>query len=124
MNIVIDMNLSPQWVSVLAAAGHHAVHWSDVGAANALDREIMEWARSNGFVVFTHDLDFGTMLAFANAKAPSLFQVRTQDIAPGKIGPLVVFAFSQFEESLSKGAIVTIDEKRSRVRILPLRGRE
>ena len=70
MKIVIDMNLSPQWVSVLSSAGHECTHWSEVGSANAPDRDIMAWARSNGFVVFTHDLDFGAILAATDADFP------------------------------------------------------
>ena len=30
MKIVIDMNLSPTWVSPFEAAGYEAVHWSTV----------------------------------------------------------------------------------------------
>jgi predicted nuclease of predicted toxin-antitoxin system len=37
MKIVIDMNLSPQWIAVLGSAGHECVHWSEVGSADALD---------------------------------------------------------------------------------------
>jgi predicted nuclease of predicted toxin-antitoxin system len=40
MKILIDMNLSPRWVSVLSAAGISTVHWSSVGSANAPDAEI------------------------------------------------------------------------------------
>ncbi|MFP4087231.1 MAG: DUF5615 family PIN-like protein [Desulfobacteraceae bacterium] len=43
MKIVIDMNLSPHWVQLLVKAGHEAVHWSEVGAPNASDRDIMAW---------------------------------------------------------------------------------
>ena len=42
----------------LTSAGHDCVHWSEVGSANASNREILFWARSEGFVVFTHDLEF------------------------------------------------------------------
>ena len=59
VRIVIDMNLSPSWVHLLQAYGWLAVHWSSVGDPRAGDREIMEWAVENGYVVFTHDLDFG-----------------------------------------------------------------
>jgi predicted nuclease of predicted toxin-antitoxin system len=31
MKLVIDMNLSPDWVPVLLQAGHTATHWSSVG---------------------------------------------------------------------------------------------
>ena len=124
MKIVIDMNLSPHWVQFLKEAGHEAVHWSEVGAANAPDREIMAWAKSNGFIVFTHDLDFGTILASTDAEAPSVLQVRTQDISPQHIGNLVLSAIEQFEERLKQGTLVNIDKNRARARILPLRRQE
>jgi predicted nuclease of predicted toxin-antitoxin system len=120
MKIVIDMNLSPKWVSILASAGHESVHWSDIGAANAPDSEIMAWARLHGHVVFTHDLDFGAILAATKADAPSVLQVRTQDISPQAIGQLVVSAFEQFEENLATGSLVSVDEKQARARVLPL----
>ncbi len=123
MNIVIDMNLSPQWVEVFVEKGHRAIHWSEVGATNATDQEIMKWARSNTFIVFTHDLDFGTILANTDAYGPSVIQVRTQDTAPKAIAHAGLTALTRFEESLTTGAIVTIDEKRARARILPLGGR-
>lgn len=81
----------------------------------------MLWAKQNGFVVFTHDLDFGAILAATQADSPSVFQVRTQDVAPESIGPLVIAALAQFEEMLSKGALVTVDRNKARVRTLPLR---
>lgn len=58
MKIIVDMNLSPDWVDELMSHGFEAVHWSHVGDPRAPDRTIMEWARSRDFVVFTHDLDF------------------------------------------------------------------
>jgi predicted nuclease of predicted toxin-antitoxin system len=39
MKILIDMNLSQEWVSVLKAAGHEAVHWSDIGEQSARIRD-------------------------------------------------------------------------------------
>jgi predicted nuclease of predicted toxin-antitoxin system len=41
MRLLIDMNLSPRWVDVLADAGIEAIHWSALGAYNAPDSEIM-----------------------------------------------------------------------------------
>lgn len=77
------------------------------------------WARSNGYVVFTHDLDFGAILAATKADSPSVLQLRIQNISPIGIGESVVSAFKQFEELLSQGALVSIDQKRARARILP-----
>jgi hypothetical protein len=53
MKILIDMNLPPRWVQWFANAGWEALHWSKVGLPTASDREIMVWARENGYIVFT-----------------------------------------------------------------------
>ena len=42
MKILIDMNLSPDWVKRLEAAGIESIHWSSVGESNAEDAEIMQ----------------------------------------------------------------------------------
>lgn len=80
MKILVDMNLSPAWVAALAKGGYEVVHWSNVGMPAASDREILGWARSHGHIVFTHDLDFGAILAATGANAPSVVQLRTQGI--------------------------------------------
>jgi predicted nuclease of predicted toxin-antitoxin system len=121
MKIVIDMNLSPQWVSILKSAGHEAIHWSQVGTANAPDREIMEWARTNNHVIFTHDLDFGAILAATDANSPSVLQIRTQDVSPKTLSTVVLSSLKQFEERLNEGALVTVNENQSRARVLPLK---
>ncbi len=121
MKLLVDMNLSPDWVAVLQPAGWETVHWSSVGNLRALDAEIMAWAKQNGFVVFTHDLDFGTALALTKADGPSVIQVRTQDVTPAAIGKLVVNALRQFQTQLENGALIVVDEAQVRARILPLK---
>jgi len=79
----------------------------------------MEWARKNKYIVFTHDLDFGTILALTQVNSPSVIQVRGQNIMPDAISHLVVKAFDQYQTELEAGAIIVIDETRLRVRILP-----
>jgi predicted nuclease of predicted toxin-antitoxin system len=119
MKILIDMNLSPLWVDFFASVEIHAVHWSAIGNAGAPDTALMSWAVANNHIVFTHDLDFGALLAITQAQAPSVVQVRTQDTFFEVIGEIVVSALKQFEAELDSGALVTIDASRSRVRILP-----
>jgi predicted nuclease of predicted toxin-antitoxin system len=121
MKILIDMNLSPDWVTVFQRYNISSVHWSTIGDPREKDAIIMEWARTNGYIVFTHDLDFGTLLAATGADTPSVIQVRAQDILPNSIENLVISALNQFESLLESGALVTIDQAQSRVRILPIR---
>lgn len=120
MKLVIDMNLPAEWVPTLAQYGIEAEHWSSIGSSQAEDSEIMEWANQNGYVVFTHDLDFGALLAASGASRPSIFQVRTLGVLPQQIEALVISALKQFEPMLEAGALVSVDEKRSRARVLPL----
>ena len=118
--LLVDMNLSPGWVPVLQKHGWQAVHWSFVGDPRASDRVIMDWAAAHEYVVFTHDLDFGTMLALSHEAGPSVLQVRGENILPDHMEGLVIAALRQHEADLSSGALVVVDENRSRVRVLPI----
>ena len=121
MNFLIDMNLSPKWEEVFKRHGWSAVHWSTVGNPRATDQVVMDWARENQSIVFTHDLDFGMLLALTNAEGPSVIQVRVQNVAPEHLEAIVVAAIQQHEALLETGALIVIDESTSRARILPLK---
>lgn len=120
MRILIDMNLSPDCTALFARHGIEAVHWSAVGDPRAEDRVIMAWARTQGYVVFTHDLDFGAMLAVTQTDGPSIIQVRTQNVSPDHLEPLIIPMLRHYESELNVGALIVVDEARSRVRFLPL----
>jgi predicted nuclease of predicted toxin-antitoxin system len=120
ISIVIDMNLSPDWVERLSSAGYDAVHWSTVGDPRATDREIMRWAAEHQRAVMTHDLDFGAVLAATQARVPSVIQLRAADVLLGAIAERVVRALADLGAELQAGAIVSIEIDRARVRILPL----
>ena len=121
VKVLLDMNLSPVWVPFLSAAGVAAEHWSTVGDPRAEDREVMDWARSNGCVVFTNDLDFSALLALTRGTGPSVLQIRTQDLLPAAVGGTVVRLLAEHRDVLRDGAILTVDDRGSRVRILPLK---
>ena len=121
MKILIDMNLSPEWVAKFTSAGIESIHWSHVGKPDATDTEIIEYARRQGCIVFTHDLDFGAILALTRTESPSVIQVRTQDVLPDKLADRLIAQLRAHETTLEDGALIVIDEIRSRVRILPLR---
>lgn len=120
LSVVVDMNLSPEWVPFLDGNGVPAVHWSAVGDPRAADDAIMAWARAGGRVVFTHDLDFTTTLALTQATGPSVIQVRGRAVLPENIGSVVVDAIRRYEAELASGALVVADVTRARVRVLPL----
>lgn len=120
MKILIDMNLSPDWVEAFKAGNIESVHWLTVGDPRAEDIEIIEYARAYGYIVFTHDLDFGMILALTHAEGPSVIQVRTQDILPSRLAVTLISVVRDNKSTLDKGALIVVDEARARVRILPL----
>jgi len=119
MKVLLDMNLSPDWVTLLASASIEAIHWSAVGHANAPDPQIMEYARKHDYIVLTHDLDFGILLAVTGLAKPSVVQIRLRDIYPDVIGPQVIEALRLMEFDLDTGALVTLGPQRTRIRTLP-----
>ena len=119
IKVLIDMNLPPKWVRILIAEGWEAVHWSEVGALDAQDHVILKWAKDNDFIVFTHDLDFGALLAASKDAGPSVIQVRTQNVMPSVIGSRVVNAINEFMVEIQSGSLISIDLHKTRARILP-----
>lgn len=120
MKLLVDMNLSPRWIDFLEGAGFKVTHWSTTGAAGATDDAIMAHARANDFVVLTHDLDFGAILAATHGHKPSVVQVRASNVSPEAIGLALVAALKQVSQDLEAGALVTVDPGRARLRLLPL----
>lgn len=123
MRLLLDMNLSPDWVEVFERSGFEARHWSQVGEGSAPDREILDWARQNGFVLFTHDLDFSRLLALTGTDGPSVIQLRRHGVLPVDAAAAMIAALREHQPALEEGAIVVLDAETSRVRLLPIRNR-
>jgi len=124
MKLLVDMNLSPRWVEFLRRGGLEAAHWSALGPSNAPDTEIMAYAKANDYVIVTHDLDFSAILAVTRGAKPSVLQIRAGDLSPEVIGGVVMLALSQMASRLEQGALLSIDPKKTRLRVLPLSSRD
>jgi predicted nuclease of predicted toxin-antitoxin system len=120
MKILVDMNLSPHWADFLNGNGIEAVHWSFIGSPDASDSEIMTYAKAYEFSVLTCDLDFGYILAVTHGKKPSVIQMRTGALGYDRIGAVVLSAIKLLAADIDKGALVTIDPRKTRVTLLPL----
>ena len=120
MKLLIDMNLSPQWIEALADAGIEARHWSEVGDGAASDREIFQWARRHGFVLLTHDLDFSRILALTGGRSPSVILLRTHRLLPSDSADTLVEVLHRHAAEIETGSLVVVSPDRYRVRLLPL----
>jgi predicted nuclease of predicted toxin-antitoxin system len=120
VKLLVDMNLSPLWVTHFRLEGVTAVHWSVVGRVDAPDAVIMAYAADHDYVVLTQDLDFGAILAATNGTKPSVVQIRSDNLSPAAIGRQLVAAIRQMTAELEAGALVTVDPARTRLSLLPL----
>ena len=120
MKLLVDVNLTPMWIPALEEKGFEAIHWSEVGDLDASDSQILDYAKRNDFVVFTHDLDFGDILAVTGANSPSVIQIRTENTTPEFLLDTLVNTLNQFKSRLHKGALITVDFAKVRARILPI----
>ena len=120
LKLLVGMNLSPRWIELFRARGFQAEHWINIGDPRAKDREIIAWAKEWGYTILTHDLDFGTILAVTKASGPSVILIRAQDVVPEFLGDTVISTIQDHINTLEAGALIVLDDRTSRVRILPI----
>jgi predicted nuclease of predicted toxin-antitoxin system len=120
VKILVDLNLSPEWLPVLEQAGWQAIHWSNVGSRTAPDTDLLAWARQHGWVVLTQDLDFAEILFHAQAGAPSVVLLRLRNELDKVQQTRVCALLRTAAAALEAGALVVIDERCARLRRLPI----
>jgi len=120
MNFLADMGISPRIVDFLQHLRHTAVHLQQQGLHRLKDPQILEKAREEGFILLTHDLDFGDLLAATGADLPSVVIFRLRNMRPEHVNRYLLKIISQYPEALEDGAIITVTEGRIRMRNLPL----
>ena len=114
------MNLSPLWENYLLENEIEAIHWSRIGNAWAPDQEIFEYAFNNNYLIFTNDLDFGTILSKTKTRLPSIIQLRTLEVSIKTMGKILVKCLKENEAYFIEGALITIEADRLRIRSLPI----
>jgi predicted nuclease of predicted toxin-antitoxin system len=121
MKFLVDQSLTPFLASNLQQAGYDTVHTRDYGMQRASDAEIMARAETEDRFVISGDTDFGTLLALSKATKPSVILFR------GKLAQQPVLQVTllnlnlpNIQQALTQGCIVIIEEKRIRIRNLPI----
>ncbi len=63
----LAVGISPRTVAFLQAQGYKAVHLREQGLERLADVAVLVKAREEGFILLTHDLDFGELIAASGA---------------------------------------------------------
>ena len=79
MKFLLDQNVSPALVDLLADADHVAEHIRDLGMRRPPDDVVLAAARDAEAVLISSDTDFGELLARSNTNEPSVILLRRQE---------------------------------------------
>ncbi len=120
MKFLADMGISPRTVDRLHEWGHDAVHLHELGLDRLPDGDILDKARRENWIVLTHDLDFGELLAIGCAELPSVITFRLRNMRADNVNRHLAALLARHRSSLEQGAVITVTERRIRVRALPI----
>jgi predicted nuclease of predicted toxin-antitoxin system len=120
MKFLADMGISPKTVAFLRNCGYSAIHLHEQGLDRLPDPEIMKKALLEGYIILTHDLDFGELVAASGARLPSVIIFRLRNMRPDNVNQHLYSILTPHQDALEQGAIVSVTERRARVRLLPL----
>lgn len=120
MKFLLNMNIPPQLGNRLLAEGHNCRHVRDIGMACAEDTAIVAEARLQQEAILTHDLDYGTLLAFSGETKPSVVIFRLRHPKPDTLLAKLMNVWPHIEHPLEEGAIIVIEDAALRIRKLPI----
>jgi predicted nuclease of predicted toxin-antitoxin system len=120
MKLLLDQGLPRTTAALLRAQGIDAIHVGEIGLAAASDESILNQGRRDGRIVVTLDADFHALLATSHADAPSVIRIRIEGLRAEALADLLENVLKQSANELVRGAAVTVQSKRIRLRRLPL----
>jgi predicted nuclease of predicted toxin-antitoxin system len=120
MRFLGDMGVSRTTTEELRRRGHDVIHLSEEKLHRLPDEEILRLARRDRRVILTFDLDFGDLLAAGAFSLPSVIIFRLQDQTPASVTPKLLRVLAEREREIEEGAVVIVEEKRYRLRRLPI----
>lgn len=120
MKLLLDQGLPRSTAELLRTAGHDAIHTGGIGMARAEDPLIISRAVEDGRTIVTLDADFHTLLALANASAPSVVRIRIEGLNAERCTDVIERVLAACQDDLQYGAAVSVTEHQVRIHKLPL----
>jgi predicted nuclease of predicted toxin-antitoxin system len=123
MQFLADMGISQRVVTWLREQGHDATHLRDEGLQTLENGAIFTKAFRESRIILTWDLDFTEILALSKTGTVSAVVFRLINTRSDHVIERLARVLLESAQDLEEGAIISVEEGRHRVRLLPL-GRE
>lgn len=120
MKFLADMGISPAIVRRLREQGYNAIHLHEQGLIRLSDADILKKAQNESRVLLTHDLDFGELLALSGEGLPSIIIFRLSDMRPQNVWLHLEAILAQHSQTIEQGALLSVRDRKVRVRTLPI----
>jgi predicted nuclease of predicted toxin-antitoxin system len=120
MKVLLNENIPPSLAIHLREFGWQAVHVRDVDLIGASDHSIIDYALANGFVILTHDLDYGQIVAVSGKAGPSVITFHLEKISAQILFRVLNDNLTKLNEYLSYGVLISVDDEKIRVRQLTI----
>jgi len=119
-SILLDQGLPAFAAELLRKLGWDAVHVREIGMRDATDQEILARAVIDRRICVTLDKDFHEALAKSQAVYPSVILLRWQNLRAEGVADAIQVTVTRYAEELYAGVAITVSERATRIRRLPL----
>ena len=119
-SILLDQGLPSVAAGLLRKRGCDAVHVREISMRDATDQEILARAAADGRICVTLDKDFHEALARSQAAYPSEILLRWQNLRADGVARVIEATLTRYDAELLSGVAITVSERATRVRRLPL----
>lgn len=123
MRFLSDMGISQRVVIWLREQSHDATHLRDEGLQRLENGDIVTKASRESRIILTWDLDFAEILALSGSNTVSAVVFRLVNTRSTHVIERLERVLLESAQDLENGAIISVEEGRHRVRLLPI-GRE
>jgi predicted nuclease of predicted toxin-antitoxin system len=120
VKFLADIGISIKSVTFLKNTGYRAVHLSELGLNSLSDAMILAKAKNEGFVILTHDLDFGELIAASGGVLPSVITFRLRNMKAANVNNYLDKILLSHTKDLEEGCVISVTEGQIRVRKLPI----
>jgi predicted nuclease of predicted toxin-antitoxin system len=120
MRFLVDACVDIRVAEWLRGQGHDSVHLGEQGLQRLADDEIFRKAVAEDRCVLTFDLDFGEVAAPTGGTKGSVVVFRLGDSGYRRVIERLAAVLAESAGAVIKGAVISVEETRHRVRYLPI----